>query len=163
MTLAGPFHARDGAEGFDFFIGDWTVRHQRLKRRLVGDSDWVVFGGRSTMRKILGGLGNLDENVIDLPGGAYEAITLRLFDPVDALWSIWWVDGRRPGLEPPVRGRFENGVGTFQGDDVHEGRPVLARFIWSDITAVSAHWEQALSTDGGASWETNWLMDFQRA
>ena len=37
------------------------------------------------------------------------------------------------------------------------------RFVWSKITANSAHWEQAFSADGGATWETNWHMDFARA
>jgi hypothetical protein len=30
-----------------------------------------------------------------------------------------------------------------------EGTPVLARFIWSEITDRSARWEQAFSTDDG--------------
>ena len=36
------------------------------------------------------------------------------------------------------------------------------RFIWSHITPTSARWEQAFSTDDGASWDVNWRMDFRR-
>ena len=65
-------------------------------------------------------------------------------------------------MEPPVWGEFKDGVGTFMGEDSHEGTPVTAMFRWSAITATSAHWEQAFSTDGGKSWESNWHMDFTR-
>jgi hypothetical protein len=44
-----------------------------------------------------------------------------------------------------------------------DGQATRTRFIWSDISAASARWEQAFSTDAGASWDTNWIMSFQRA
>jgi hypothetical protein len=62
-----------------------------------------------------------------------------------------------------VVGAFENGVGTFYGRDQHNGTPVLARFIWSDIRRDSARWQQAFSTDEGKTWETNWIMHMTRA
>jgi hypothetical protein len=65
-------------------------------------------------------------------------------------------------IEPPVIGRFENGIGVFEGDDTFEGRPIRCRFVWSEITQDSAKWEQAFSTDDGATWETNWVMHFER-
>ena len=54
---------------FDFLLGDWQVRHRRLGRRLVGDTQWAEFGGTMRARSILAGLGNFDENVIELPEG----------------------------------------------------------------------------------------------
>lgn len=151
-----------GADGFDFLMGDWKIRHQRLKTRLAGSDEWLEFDGRVSARKILDGLGNVDENVINLPGGPYHAISLRLFDPKTTQWSIHWVDGRKSQIDPPVVGRFVGGRGLFFGDDFHEGRQVRVRFMWSEITPVSARWEQAFSVDGEKTWETNWVMNFSR-
>ena len=148
---------------FDFFMGDWRVRHRQLKARLASSREWIEFDGTTTVQKILGGQGNLDDNVIDKPGGSYRAVTLRTFDPKTNRWSIWWFDARHPGdIEPPVVGSFENGVGTFYADDTFNGKPIRVRFIWSRTGTATPHWEQAFSPDGGNSWETNWIMDFTR-
>lgn len=154
--------AADGRNSFDFFVGRWTVAHRRLQRRLENDTHWDEFGGMCENRPIIGGLGNVDDNYIELPAGAYRAVTLRLFEPATRRWSIWWVDGRDMRLGVPVHGSFENGVGTFLGDDALNQRPIRVRFIWSDITATSAQWQQAFSGDNGATWEINWIMRFAR-
>lgn len=148
---------------FDFLVGRWTVAHRRLQRRLEGCTRWDEFAGTCDLQLILGGQGNIDDHVIDLPDGRYRAATLRVFDVGAGLWSIWWVDARRGEVEPPVRGGFADGVGTFYGDDTWEGRPVRVRFQWSEITADGARWVQAFSANGGNSWETNWIMQFTRA
>jgi hypothetical protein len=149
---------------FDFLPGRWTVHHRRLKERLAGSDKWEEFDGTSTAWPLLGGAGNIDDNVLELPEGTYRAITLRSFDPVANRWSIWWLDGRNPGvLDPPVVGRFEDGVGTFIGRDTFRGRPILVRFLWSTISDTTWRWEQAFSPDDGASWEVNWVMELTRA
>jgi hypothetical protein len=148
---------------FDFLFGDWNVFHRRLNGRLVGASEWTTFEGRSVARPILGGLGNIDENVVSLPSGPYEAMTLRLFDDATKRWSIWWIDGRFPRMDDsPMRGGFADGVGTFYGDDVHDGTPVLVRFVWTVTDPAAPRWEQAFSIDGGATWEVNWVNRFER-
>lgn len=153
-----------GAKDFDFLIGDWRVTHRRLKRRLAGDQEWEEFGGASSTRKVLGGLGNFEDNRIDLPSGAYRAIAVRSFDPKIAQWAIWWLDGRAPHqLEVPVIGGFTDGAGSFFADDTLDGREVRIRFLWSLTDTPSPRWEQAFSADGGESWETNWVMRFDRA
>ena len=152
----------DGRDDFDVLHGRWRVAHRRLQRRLEGDTQWDEFAGMSEMKPLLGGLGNVDDNVIELPGGTYRGASLRLFDAETKLWSIWWFDSRNPRMEPPVVGRFDRGVGSFYADETLRGRPIRVRFIWSEITATTARWEQAFSPDAGASWEINWKMQFTR-
>lgn len=148
---------------FDFFIGDWDVAHERLKERLVGSTQWEHFSGRTTTRKVLGGFGNMDDNELQLPGDPYRAVTLRSFDPKTGTWSIWWLDGRRPGsLDVPMVGRFDNGVGTFLATDTHNGQAIRVRFLWSMPAPDAPQWEQAFSADDGQTWETNWIMRFTR-
>lgn len=152
---------QSSAADFDFFIGCWHVAHRRLRARLVGCDEWIEFTGTSSVQKILGGLGNIDDNALDLPGSAYRALTLRSYDSVSRCWSIWWLDGRYPGnLDTPVVGKFDNRVGTFYADDMLDGRPIRVRFLWTMRGSGQPRWEQAFSADAGATWETNWIMDF---
>jgi hypothetical protein len=69
------------------------------------------------------------------------------------------------GLHQPARTHGPAGgrplqprYGLFSGEDVLGGQPVKVRFIWKDITASSARFEQAFSYDDGQSWATNWII-----
>ena len=156
--------AADGARDFDFQIGSWHVQHRRLKERLQDCREWERFSGTCTMTLTLGGLGNLEQNVLDIASGSYPAIAIRAFDPAAGTWAIWWLDGRSPhSLDAPVIGRFTNGVGEFTTADTFGDRPVLVRFLWLNTRSDTPRWEQAMSLDGGSTWETNWEMDFSRA
>jgi hypothetical protein len=144
--------------------GEWVVHHRRLKERLAGNHEGVEFDGTQSFRLLMDGYANEDENVLNLPGGVYKGVTLRAYDSNTGQWAIWWLDGRTPfgDLDPPVKGRFVNGVGIFYSDDTLRGKPVRVRFVWSNITADAAHWEQAFSPDRGKTWEVNWVADFKR-
>ena len=151
-----------GVNDFDFLAGRSRVYHRRLKERLAGNHDWIEFEGTCAMQKILGGAGNMDDNILEFPGGAYCAVTLRTYDPAKDQWSIWWIDGRNPSyLDPPVVGGFKNDVGAFYADDTFKGKPIRVRFLWTNL-ATKPHWEQAFSDDDGKTWETNWIMEFVR-
>ena len=152
----------DGRNDFDFLMGTWKVRHRTLKDRLKGSEEWIEFEGDTVARKILNGIGNLDDNLIHMKTGPVHAITLRLFNPTSKEWSIYWSTDRTGILDVPVIGGFKDGVGQFYSQEVFEGRHIYSRFIWSKITATACQWEQAFSEDGGKTWETNWVMEFER-
>ena len=162
-SRGGTVSAGDSRHDFDFFMGNWRVHHRRLKERLANNHEWVEFEGTCTGQKILGGLGNIGDCVLDLPGGAYRGVALRAYDPEKKQWSIWWLDGRSPGqVDVPAVGRFENGVGTFYADDTLKGKPIRVRYLWTRVTSNTPHWEQAFSADAGETWETNWTWDFTK-
>lgn len=163
MPTLDSTHLPDGtAADFDFFIGTWRIQHRRLKERLVGCQQWESFEGSSRVQKMLGGNVNVDDNLLHLPDGEYRALTMRSFDVASGKWSIWWLDGRHPGrLDAPVVGGFSNGVGRFFCDDTLNGQAIRVRFLWTKRSELCLpRWEQAFSTDGGATWEVNWVMDF---
>ena len=157
-----PAPIQSDANDFDFFIGAWHVEHRRLKERLVGCTEWVTFKGTTVAQKILNGMGNIDDNTLDLPDGSYHAVTLRSFNMEKRQWAIWWLDGRNPWhLDTPVVGQFSNGVGVFYADDTLNGVTIRVRFLWTLPQPGTPRWEQAFSVDAGKTWETNWTMDFR--
>jgi hypothetical protein len=162
-AAARPDTAGDPVHDFDFYVGSWRIHHTQLVERLAGSTTWREFDGTSVAYPTMGGAGNMDDNVLEHPNGTYRAVSIRAFDPESRQWAIWWLDGRNPHrIEPPVLGWFENGIGTFIGEDTFNGIPILVRFRWSDITATTCRWEQAFSTDGGQTWEVNWIMESTR-
>ena len=147
---------------FDFWHGRWTVHNHRLQARLVGSDDWEEFPARVSAWPILDGFGNVDEFRTEHEGG-FVGMSFRFFDPTTRRWSIYWADSRRAGfLDPPVVGGFDGDVGLFEGRDRFQGRTIDVRFTWSGITTPTPRWEQAFSEDGRGSWETNWVMEFER-
>lgn len=146
---------------FDFIIGDWNVRHRRLNERLSGCNEWTEFSGRSSTRKILGGFGNLEDNILHFPEGAFRAAAMRSYCTKTKTWSIWWLDGRNPThLDKPVVGQFTQNTGLFYADDILNAKPIKVRFTWLAVPNESPRWEQAFSADAGSTWETNWTMQF---
>jgi hypothetical protein len=167
-TPLGPTSHSSGLADFNFWMGTWRVKNRRLVDRLVGSNDWDEFSATAKAVALPGAIGNYDDFVPDCWRPGFIGMSLRIFNPATELWSIYWLDNQTGGLDqnghltPPVVGRFENGVGTFTGADTYAGVPILARYIWSDITEISAKWQQAFSTDNGKTWETNWVMQMNR-
>jgi hypothetical protein len=158
--------ANDGRHDFDFLFGTWYVKNRKRVRPLVqGDDEWIEFEGQVEARPILGGVGNIDTfKAPDFPGRpGFEGFTLRLFEPETGLWRIWWASSIGNGeIDPPVVGRFRNGLGRFVCEEVIEGVPVRVRYDWKDIRAASVTWEQSFSFDNGETWDPNWIMKSTR-
>ena len=154
---------QDGRADFDFFIGQWKSRQRRLIGWLKGSREWEEFEGTHVVRKVLGGLGNMDEVVLARASGPVLGMTVRFFDPQSQQWSIYWADSVHGFQLPATIGGFKDGRGEFYDHEPFEGKHIFCRFIWSEITPTSCRWEQAFSADGGRTWETNWMADFVRS
>lgn len=158
---AATIDALSEIRDFDFIHGRWTVANRRLKIWGAGSDDWDAFPSTSYCEPRLGGLANVEQ--IDCPARGWTGMAVRSFDVAAGEWAIYWISSANGVLQPPVRGRFGAHGCVLEGPDTHDGCPIIARYIWSDIRPDSARWTQAFSYDGGATWEANWVMDFTRA
>ena len=150
---------RDGQHDFDFEVGSWKIHLTRLLHPLTGSHTWVDFDGTSVTRKVWDGRSQLEEFEVDSPANHIEGLTLRLYHPQSHQWSLHWANAKEPTLENPVIGKFTHGRGEFYDQEIYEGKAIFVRFLWSGITPSSAHFEQSFSTDGGKTWEVNWITD----
>lgn len=148
---------RDGQRDFDFEIGTWKTRLTRRLRPLTGSTTWVEYEGTTVVRKVWNGRANLVELDVNGSAGRIEGLSLRLYNPESRQWSLNFSNSAGGTLTEPVFGEFKNGRGEFYGQELLNGRAILVRFIISDITPNSCHFEQAFSDDGGKTWEVNWI------
>ncbi|TMA30140.1 MAG: hypothetical protein E6J78_00310 [Deltaproteobacteria bacterium] len=148
---------RDGQRDFDFHLGSWKTHLSRRLRPLTGSNTWVDYDGTTVVRKVWNGRANLVELEVDGPAGHIEGLSLRLYNPESHQWSLNFSNSAGGTLSQPTVGEFKNGRGEFFDQEPLNGRAILVRFVISDVTPDSCHFEQAFSDDGGKTWETNWI------
>lgn len=156
---------RDGQRDFDFLNGTWKVHLKRLLHPLTGSTTWVEYEGTATARPLMDGRAQIDEFDAEDPKthSHIGGMTLRLYNPESHEWSLYYVNARTGTLGlPPTVGHFTDGRGEFYDRETFEGKPIIVRYQWSDITPTSAHFEQAFSADDGKTWEVNWIYTCER-
>jgi hypothetical protein len=143
---------------FDFLAGEWKISHRQLKADGI---TWDEYEGEATCWTILGGVGSVEE--LRIPARKFSGMGLRLLDVQQQLWSDFWVNARSGVLATPgMSGSFEDGSGIFIADDMDGDRAIKVRGVWDRITPNSCRWHQAISRDGGKTWQENWFMDWVR-
>jgi hypothetical protein len=162
-TPAQPVAALpDGQHDFDFEIGTWKTHLSRLLHPLTGSTSWAQYDGTTVVRKVWDGRANLVELEVDGPAGHLELASWRLYNPESHQWSLNVASSRNGVMQAPTIGAFNGGRGEFFDQETYNGRAILVRFVISDITPDSCHFEQAFSDDGGKTWEVNWIATDSR-
>jgi hypothetical protein len=154
---------RDGMHDFDFEDGTWKIHLKRLDHPLTGSHTWIEFDGTTTTRRLWNGGAHIEQFETEGAAGRVEGLTLRIYNPESHQWSIYWANSKNGELGlPAMVGEFKDGVGEFYDQEPYHGRMIFVRFLWSQITPNSAHFEQSFSDDGGKTWEVNWITDQTR-
>jgi len=158
-----------GRADFDFEIGDWLVENRRMTKPVEADSPWESFRSVVHMEKLPGGIGNFDTFVAPEWRPGWMGMAIRAYNGETGLWSIFLLNSRNGGivsatghLDVPVVGKFKNGIGTFEGDDVVSGVKLRCRYTWNKTDPEHPKWQQDFSYDGGKTWVPNWFMTYSR-
>lgn len=138
----------DPQHAFDFEFGKWKTHVRRLS-----GGKWIEMDGTTTVTPLWGGRAN----VVSLEAEGFAGMSLRLYNPETKQWSLNYANARSGEMTTPTVGGFANGVGTFYDDETIEGRKVRVRFTVTPVSRDEVHFEQAISADGGKTWEVNWV------
>jgi len=143
---------------FDFEHGRWHTTLRRRLHPLSGSDVWADYSGTTVVHPVLGGSANLVELDVSGPAGRIQGLSLRLFDTKHKRWTLNFSNAASGTLAAPMTGGFGGGPrGVFYSAETFNGRHVLVRFVIESTSADTCRFEQAFSTDGGATWETNWI------
>jgi hypothetical protein len=153
---------RDGQHDFDFNIGAWNTHIKRLQHPLTGSNTWVELNGTVVVQKVWNGRAQLEEIEADGPTGHFEGLTLFLYNPQSHQWSQNFASSSGGTLSVPTVGEFKDGRGEFFDQEPFNGRTILVRVVWSNISPNSHQFEQSFSDDGGETWEPNFVATLTR-
>src|SRR5262249_41719528 len=130
---------RDGQHDFDPLIGKWKYRLKRRLNPLTGSNNWVDLEGTGACFQIWDGRAQMDTLEVDGPAGHIEGLTLRTYNPQSHQWRLYWANSRTGVMDPPQVGQFKNGRGEFFAQDTVNGKTILVRYVWTDMTTNSPH------------------------
>ena len=140
------------ASQFNFWIGDWNLTW----------SD--TLHGTNRVEKIFGNC-TVQENFTD-PNTHYFGKSWSVYNTNYKTWEQTWVDSQ---------GGFIYLTGGMKADSMilvtnEKNVPVqisrtgkmINRMVYYHITPSSFDWSWQSSTDGGISWQSNWLIHYKR-
>ncbi|MEP7029132.1 MAG: hypothetical protein ABI960_11090 [Candidatus Eisenbacteria bacterium] len=148
---------------FDFWVGTWDlVSHSPV----AGKDEWGVDPGTPVdhVEAVLDGCGLLQrwEGVPDsttaLP---FRGMSLSKWEPTIGKWRQVWIDNQGPMLV--FKGEFKDGRMELYTDPVSkDGKTIVMRQVFGDITKGAMSWSWERSEDGGASFKPVWKLDYKR-
>jgi hypothetical protein len=150
---------RDGQYDFAPLLGDWKYHLKRRVHPLTGSNTWIDLYGTGVCYPLWNRRAALDTIEVDGPTGHIEGLTLRIYNPESHEWRLYWANSRIGVMDPPQIGKFTDGRGEFYAQDTVNGKTILIRFVWTNTTTDTPHFEQSFSDDAGKTWEVNWITD----
>jgi hypothetical protein len=136
------------ASQLDFWVGSWELTWNDTSK------------GSNTITKIMDGC-TLHENFLD-PVLNYRGESWSVYNPAAKMWQQTWVDNS--GAYIALTGKFENNEMTLstQPRKLPDGKEIISKMVFYNITAKSFDWRWEASTDSGTTWKPNWLIHYKR-
>lgn len=148
---AAPPCAAPEYRQLDFWVGNWEAR--------FSDGKGGTVTGSNVITRTLGDC-VIEENFDGNPGTNLVGRSLSIYDAGAKTWRQTWVDDQGGVFVltgGPVGRDFVLATAPFG----HGGKQ-QQRMTFTDIAADSFTWLWQRTTDGGASWQTTWRIDYRR-
>lgn len=138
---------------FDFWVGEWDLTWK--------DPDGSTGTGMNIVTKILDGK-VIQENFTGLTGQnkGYKGQSVSVLDGPSGEWKQTWVDNQNAFL--PFIGGADGANRYFLNEFTKNGVHTMGKMVFRNITRDAFVWDWMKSTDDGATWKTEWSINYSR-
>lgn len=148
LHSSGPAAAdEDGATQFDFWVGKWEL-----------SSAGKATGTNTITREYDGAV--IMEHFAGSGENPLNGMSVSVFNKNTGKWHQTWVDNQSAYLD--FTGGFADGKMILSRRATIQGKEVLQRMVWFNITPDSLDWNWERSDDDGATWKVLWPIHYQR-
>jgi len=154
LFLSAPSFAQscesEEARQLDFWLGEW-------------DLTWSSGSGTNEITRRFGDC-VIEENFEgNMPNGIFKGHSVSVWSAQLGQWQQTWVDNQG-GYLTFTGGIDEAGVMRLYGPEREQpdGKTVVTRMSWVDVTEDAFDWHWERSFDGGGTWEMVWLIHYAR-
>lgn len=140
----------DPARMYDFKLGEWDI-HWRNK---TGPETVFEFTAVSKAYTLMDGDIMFDEQTSDV----FKGVTFRTYDPAQKSWIVRWLPANQE-FPHPISAKLEDCVPIERHrQKLPDGREVMARTRFTEITEDRFLFRQDWSFDEGENWVENVLF-----
>jgi Protein of unknown function (DUF1579) len=144
------------ARQLDFWLGDWDLTWPAEQ---TGGEAGETQTGANHITRLFGQCVIEEDFATD--DGAFLGRSLSVFDEAAALWRQTWVDNSG-GYIALTGGKDGEHFELHTEPAERDGRLVVNRMVFSEITTDSLLWSWQTSPDDGATWRDLWTIDYRR-
>ena len=135
------------AAQFDFWVGSWDLT-----------SGGKPAGTNTITREYDGAV--IMERFVGSAETALNGMSVSVFDKNTGKWRQTWVDNQGGYLD--FVGEFADGKMILSRRTTLQGKDVVQRMVWFNITPDSFDWSWERSEDDGTTWKTVWPIHYTR-
>jgi hypothetical protein len=158
-TKNGPC-SRPEYRQFDFYVGEWDLESRVFMQDLDKRGHWVETKARDRVRVTLNGCVLEEYFEGSPPGVPQRGMSFSMYDAQSGKWRQQWVDDE--GNWSSYSGGFQTGQMVLYRERTENGKKILQRQVYFNITSNSFDWSMERSTNGGRSWIVTWTLRYRR-
>jgi len=145
------------ARQFDFWLGEWDLTWPGEQSGLPAGQ---IGRGTNTITAILDSA-VIQENFVDGAPNSLYGMSFSVYNQRLGKWQQTWVDNQSSYLD--FTGGFNDGKMILSRKaTTKDGREIMQRMVWHNITHDQLDWNWEASQDGGKTWKVNWQIHYTK-
>ena len=136
---------------FNFWLGKWNLEWK--------NQDGSTGHGTNNITKLLGDC--VIEEHFSTADSSFRGKSVSTYNTHKNLWQQTWVDNNGAYLD--FTGGFNDGKMILSRRAMNkEGKEVVQRMVWYNISDNELDWNWELSQDDGSTWKVLWKIHYTR-